>query len=94
MREHIVNETRRIAKANGGKPREGEVFELETGIRTSEWYGVIWPRWSDALAEAGFKPNQKQGKLSREFWMEKCVQAFRHYGKVPTCHRTAHVLEA
>lgn len=84
MREHIVNEIRRIASANGGKPPGRRSFELETGIRTSEWYGVIWARWSDALAEAGFEPNQKQGKLDREFLLEKCAQAFRHYGRVPT----------
>src|SRR5918995_447710 len=84
MREHIVNEIRRIAKANGGKPPGRRSFELETGIRKSEWYGVIWARWSDALAEAGFEPNEKQGKLSLEFLLEKCAQAFRHYGRVPT----------
>jgi Meiotically up-regulated gene 113 len=84
MREHIVDEIRRIAKANGGRPPGRRLFELETGIRTSEWYGVIWARWGDALAEAGFEPNQKQGKLSRQFLLEKCAQAFRHYGKAPT----------
>jgi hypothetical protein len=84
MRERIVQEIRRIAEANDGKPPGRRSFELETGIRTSEWYGVIWARWSNALAEAGFEPNQKQGRLGQEFLMEKCAQAFRYYGKVPT----------
>jgi Meiotically up-regulated gene 113 len=84
MRERIVDEIRRIASANGGKPPGRRLFELETGIRTSEWYGVIWARWSDALVEAGFAPNEKQAKLGREYLLEKCAQAFRHYGKAPT----------
>lgn len=83
MREHILNEIRRLTNANGGKPPGRRVFERETGIPESAWYGVYWPRWGDAVSEAGFSPNTRNEKLDEQFILTKLATACRHYGRIP-----------
>lgn len=84
MREHILNEIRRIAKEQGGVPPGRRRFTQATGIDESEWYGVIWARWNDALAEAGFQPNRLQGKLPSDLVLRKYAEVCRHYGHIPS----------
>jgi hypothetical protein len=84
MREHILSEIRRVAAENGGQAPGRRVFARESGIKESEWRGVYWARWGDALVEAGFAANKRQAKLDQNVFLEKLVQAFRHFGKVPT----------
>lgn len=81
-KEHIINEIRRLAKKSGTPPGR-QVFERETGIRMSEWYGNHFRSWGDALKEAGLEPNRKQGKLSSEQVLRKYAEAARHFGRVP-----------
>lgn len=38
-REHILEEVKRTAKVNGGKPLGRSTFLTETGIRESDWKG-------------------------------------------------------
>jgi hypothetical protein len=84
MREHILDEIQRIANERGGAPPGRRLFEQETGILTSEWSGIYWARWSDAVSEAGFKPNERQVKLPSDYVLGKYAEACRHFGKVPT----------
>jgi hypothetical protein len=84
VREQILSEIRRIAGANGGQPPGFRRFENETGIRESEWRGVYWARWSDAVAEAGLQPNPPNPKYDSEFLLRSFADACRHFGKIPT----------
>jgi len=84
MKAHILSEIRRVAAENGDQAPGRRVFERETGIKESEWRGVYWARWGDALIEAGFAANERQAKLDQDFVLTKLAEAFRHFSKVPT----------
>ena len=58
-KQEIISAIRRTTKENGGKPLGVARFEKETSIKVHEWK-KYWPRFGDALKEAGFLPNQLQ----------------------------------
>jgi hypothetical protein len=84
MRDQILAEIRRIAGERAGKAPGSRLFEIETGISPHRWRGVYWARWGDALAEAGFSPNEKQQRLDADFMLGKVAEAVRHLSKMPT----------
>ena len=84
MRERILDEIKRLAKANGGTPPGRNTFENETGIRPHEWRGKYWARWGDALTEAGFISNELQQKMDLSPAFAKITNAVRHFGREPT----------
>jgi hypothetical protein len=84
MRERILNEIKRIASENGGKAPGKMLFQQETGISESDWYGKIWLRWNDAVIDAGLTPNEKQERLSSDLVLDKYAEVCRHYGKPPS----------
>lgn len=49
----------------------------------ADWYGSLFRRWGDALAEAGYEPNEKQDKLSPEHVLREYAKVVRHFGRVP-----------
>jgi hypothetical protein len=83
VREQIIKEIQRLTKANGGEPPGRRLFESETGIPESAWFGVYWARWGDAVAEAGYTPNTKKLKLDEQYILQKLASISRHYGRVP-----------
>lgn len=40
-KEHIISEIKRTAEENGGVPLGKDRFLKETGIKFSDWYGLI-----------------------------------------------------
>lgn len=82
-RQHILDEIRRMAKANGGVPIGRERFERDTGIRESDWAGKYWIRWSEAVKEAGFEPNKLNIAHEEEFLLEQYASLIRELGRVP-----------
>jgi Meiotically up-regulated gene 113 len=84
MRDHILNEIRRLAALNAGRPPGQKFFAAETGILDRQWRGRFWARWSDALVEAGFQPNALNKRLDSGSVLAAVVLACRHFGKLPT----------
>lgn len=84
MRERILSEIKRLAEENGGKAPGKVNFQQETGIAESDWYGKLWLRWNDAVADAGLVPNEKQERLSSDLVLDKYAEVCRHYGKPPS----------
>jgi hypothetical protein len=84
MRALILNEIKRLAAESGGQPPGNQAFTSKTGIREHEWRGVYWPRWGDALVEAGFAPNSWQGRLDPDALLEQLAAACRRCGHMPT----------
>jgi hypothetical protein len=72
-----------LAQANGGKAPGFRFFERETGIREAAWRGVYWPRWTDAVKDAGLEPNTRLEKIEEGVFLRKLADAFRALGKVP-----------
>jgi len=82
-KEHILNEIRRTAQANGGAALGCRRFKDETGIGYYDWYGRYWTRWTDAVREAGLEPNRMNEAYDKGFLVEKLVQLTRALGRVP-----------
>jgi hypothetical protein len=83
---HILEEIKRTAKANGGRPLGKERFYQETGINESDWIGKHWARWNDALRESGFEPNRMQGARDERDLIDKFVGLMRELGTFPTAN--------
>jgi Meiotically up-regulated gene 113 len=84
MKEHILSEIRRIASENGGKAPGKILFQQQTGIADSDWYGKLWVRWNDAVAEADLSPNEMNERMPSDIVLEKFAEVCRHYGKPPS----------
>ena len=82
-KERIIAEIRRTTQENGGQPLGVKRFSNETGITEYAWH-EHWPRFSEALAEAGFAPNQLTTAYSDDLMIEKLVGLMRIYKRIPT----------
>jgi hypothetical protein len=82
-KKHILDEIHRTARENGGKPLGQNRFQAETGIRTAEWSGKYWVRWSDALREAGYTPNTMNAAYEDGFVIAQLVKFIREIGRYP-----------
>jgi hypothetical protein len=80
----IINEIKRTAAANGGKPLGMQRFEKETGIRKWDWYGKHWRNWGEALQEAGFTPNEFHRTHNKEYLIETLIELTRELRHFPT----------
>lgn len=94
-KKHIIDEIIRTARENNGKPLGKAKFEKETGIKFSDWYGIYWTKWGDAIKEAGFKPNKLQSAYNQNKLTEHIITLIREIKKFPTtgeirlkCHNT------
>lgn len=81
---HIILEIQRTAQASGGKPLGRERFERETGIKESAWLGKFWTRWSDAVREAGFSPNEMNRPHPLEELLRPLAAFAIELGRFPT----------
>lgn len=84
MRDFILSEIRRIASENGGVAPGQGAFTSATGITSGKWRGVHWVRWSDALTEAGFCPNEWIKKLDSEQLLLALAAFTRELRRLPT----------
>lgn len=80
---HILDEIKRTAEANGGQPLGRQRFYAETGVKETDWSGKYWIRWSDALREAGYAPNQFQSAYDEQVLLDKLVSFIQELGHFP-----------
>jgi len=80
----IINEIKRTAASNGGIPLGWRKFATETGIREPDWKGKLWARWSDAVREAGFTPNEMKEAYGESELLDKFAKLALELGHVPT----------
>lgn len=82
MREIIISKIQEMA-TNGAAPGQS-AFMRATGIKKSNWCGVYWARWGDAVIEAGFVPNKINQKFNDDGMLTPLIDACRHFGRVPS----------
>ncbi len=80
---NILQEIKRTAEANGGKPHGAGRLEVETGIKKSDWFPEYWIRFGDAQRDAGYTPNQLNTKFEQTKLFEKCAILARELGHLP-----------
>jgi len=80
---HILAEIKRTAAENDGSALGQERFRAETGIKKSDWFGIHWVKWGEALAEAGFAPNQLQSAYDEEHLLVKFASLIRELRRFP-----------
>lgn len=83
-RAEIIAEIKRTTAVNGGIPLGSRRFATETGIGDSEWKGKYWARWSDAIKEAGYEPNQMTRAHGEAALLEKYARLAMETGRLPT----------
>jgi len=82
-KNHIINEIIRTANENNGISLGKQKFARVTGIKYSDWYGIYWSKWNDAIKEAGFEPNKLQGAYDENVLIEYIVSLIREIEKFP-----------
>jgi hypothetical protein len=80
---HILEEIKRTAIKNGGKPLGQEAFSSETGIRVSDWKGIHWRKWGDAVEEVGYVANRFNTAFDRELLLERYASLALELGRLP-----------
>jgi hypothetical protein len=83
-KDQIIQEIKRTAKENDGKPLGRQRFLQATGIKESDWIGKFWTKWSDATKEAGFCENKMQSAYSDDWLLECYANLFCELGHIPT----------
>lgn len=83
-KQEILAEIQRCAAELGGRAPGRRVFESQTGIRESDWLGVYWVRWGDALSEAGLTPNELQTRFDDEHLLRHLADYVRQLGHFPS----------
>ena len=82
-KQAIIDEIKRTAVGNDGKPLGKQRFEAETGIRPHEWQ-KYWARYGDAVRDAGLDPNKYNLALDQNDLLRRVVDLARELGKFPT----------
>jgi hypothetical protein len=85
-KSHVLNQIRRIAQQDGGRPPGIERFVKLTGIRRSDFLGVHWARWRDSLRDAGFEPNELNMPIDQSLLLEKYIKFARELGRLPVAN--------
>jgi hypothetical protein len=79
----VLHEIQSLAQRLGLTPGV-RVFENETGIRQTDWLGIYWSKWSDAVREAGLAPNLKTERIPTNQLLLKYAIAVRCFGHIPS----------
>jgi hypothetical protein len=83
-KDTILEEIRRIARESDGIAPGMKTFANESGIKKSAWLGRYWSKWSDAVSEAGLKPQERTQRLDEDTLMAALAVCVRHFGREPT----------
>jgi hypothetical protein len=85
-KHRILSEIKRTAAANGGLPLGERTFYQMTGITKQDWFGKFWPRFSEAVREAGFAPREfsDEKQYSDDEMLSRYAKLAQELGRLPT----------
>ncbi len=83
-KQAIIAEIQGIAAENGGRAPGLGLFRSTTRMSDHAWKGRYWSKWSDALVEAGFAPNELDTAYSDEELLLAYASVARRHGRLPT----------
>jgi len=83
-KSHIISEIQRLAANSSGAAPGWRKLQKEAGINYSDWCGVHWARWNDALADAGFAPNRLTEAYSDSVLLDHYARLAEELGHLPT----------
>ena len=82
-REKILNEIRRTASPeNIALGRQS--FYNKTGIKETDWSGIYWSKWSEAIEEAGCISQEFNQPIDRDELLKKLAFFIVELGHFPT----------
>ncbi|MGO9174065.1 MAG: GIY-YIG nuclease family protein [Rhodomicrobium sp.] len=81
-KKQILEEVKKAAAANDGCPLGRLKFQSETGVSESDWRRY-WLRWSDAVREAGYEPNEWTRAYDEAALLERLCAFIRELGHFP-----------
>lgn len=79
----ILLEIKRLTQANNGTAPGRKAFQDKSGIKESDWL-KYWAKWSDAVEEAGFIPNEFNRGYDNVFLIGKLIELTRELGHFPS----------
>jgi hypothetical protein len=82
-KEEILSEIRKFVEANGGDIPGEHKFASATRIKQSAWKGKYWVRWTDAVREAGYDPNEMTKRIPDEDILGKLADLIIKLGHFP-----------
>jgi len=85
----IIEQIQRIAEDSGGKAPGRARFEKLTGIKDSDWL-KYWATFTDAVIEAGYKPQKFSTKIPDEFLIKKLIELINEKGHFPSNNEVKH----
>lgn len=83
-KDEILSAIRRITKENDGQPPGRATFGRLTGIKAGDWSGKYWAKWSQALVEAGFAPNELNSSFPKEHLLGKYAALVSELKRIPS----------
>lgn len=83
-KDQIIEAIQRTTRENGGVPLGIARFTAATGISIHDCVGVYWAKWSDALVEAGFPPNELNPAYNEDRMMQQYAELAVELGRLPT----------
>ncbi len=82
-KEYILQKIQEYAEAHQGKSPGMKSIEKFSNVKTSDWRGKYWARWSDAVSEAGLSPNKINTKFDPDDVINRYIDFIREIGKLP-----------
>jgi hypothetical protein len=83
-KEFILSKIRELSYDSTGKSIGLKKFCKASGISRAQVCGKYWAKWSDAVSEAGLKPNQMPQPLSTDTLCLKMAELITELGKFPS----------